>query len=107
MRHRLGNAGSFGRIGGEEFMLLLPGLDIGEAEELLHRLHADIPLLPRGSGRSSIVYTASAGLTAASASDSAEAIVHRADQALYLAKSAGRDRITTLTRETELAGRIA
>src|SRR3712207_1195268 len=35
VRHRLGNAGSFGRIGGEEFMLLLPGLDIGEAEELL------------------------------------------------------------------------
>ncbi|MFC1457067.1 GGDEF domain-containing protein [Microvirga arabica] len=107
VRHRLGTAGSFGRIGGEEFILLLPGLDIGEAERRLHTLCADIPPLPLGSGRSSIVYTASAGLTAASASDSAEAIVHRADQALYLAKAAGRDRVTTLTRETELAGRIA
>jgi diguanylate cyclase (GGDEF)-like protein len=107
VRHRLGTAGSFGRIGGEEFMLLLPGLAIGEAEGLLHRLCADIPPLSLGSGRSSIVYTASAGLTAVSASDSAEAIVQRADQALYLAKAAGRDRVTTLTRETELAGRIA
>jgi diguanylate cyclase (GGDEF)-like protein len=105
--HRLGNTGSFGRIGGEEFMLLLPGMGIGEAEGLLHRLREDIPPLSLGSGRSSIFYTVSAGLTAASASDSAETIVQRADQALYLAKSSGRDRVCTLTRETELAGRIA
>ena len=67
----------------------------------------DIPALSLGSGRSSILYTVSAGLTGASASDSAEAIVQRADQALYLAKAAGRNRVTTLTRETELAGKIA
>lgn len=107
VRHRLAAAGHFGRIGGEEFMLLLPSMAIGEAEGLLHSLCADIPPLPLGSGRSSIFYTVSAGLTAASASDSADLLVQRAHQALYLAKSAGRDRVMTLTRESELAGKIA
>jgi diguanylate cyclase (GGDEF)-like protein len=105
--HRLGTAGHFGRIGGEEFMLLLPAMDIGQAEDLLRRLREDIPPLSLGSGRSQIFYTVSAGLTDASVSDSSEMIMQRADQALYLAKSAGRNQVTTLTRETELAGKIA
>jgi diguanylate cyclase (GGDEF)-like protein len=104
---RLGHAGQFGRIGGEEFMLVLPALDVGQAEALLHGLREDIPPLSLGSGRSSIFYTVSAGLTDASASDSAETIMQRADQALYLAKAAGRDRVAVLTRETELAGKLA
>jgi diguanylate cyclase len=107
VRLRLGTFGHFGRIGGEEFMLLLPAMDIGQAEGFLGGLCEDIPPVPLGSGRSSIFYTVSAGLTDASAPDSAETIVQRADQALYLAKSAGRNQVTTLTRETELAGKIA
>ena len=65
------------------------------------------PTFVFGSGRSSIFYTVSGGLTDASASDTAETIVQRADQAFYLTKAAGRDRITTLTHDMDLAGKTA
>lgn len=88
-------------------MLLLPGLKVPAAEEALRRLQAALVPLSLGNGRSSIHYTLSAGLTAANPADSAETIVQRADQALYMAKTAGRNRITVLTKEAERAGRIA
>ncbi|MBI3367839.1 MAG: GGDEF domain-containing protein [Burkholderiales bacterium] len=76
-----------GRIGGEEFLLLLPNAQAEQARALAERLrkltHAD----PMGT-------TVSIGIALARADDlAAQLLVQRADAALYKAKAAGRDRI--------------
>ncbi len=79
-----------GRIGGEEFLLVLNGTDTGGAKRLLQRLrssvHALHALLPKGAPRLDF----SSGLATARPSDSAEALYQRADAALYIAKAQGR-----------------
>jgi diguanylate cyclase (GGDEF)-like protein len=70
------------RLGGEEFGLLLLGCDAVHASEVIERL--------RGA-----VYgdrTCSAGFAVRQPGESSEAVMMRADEALYEAKSAGRDR---------------
>ena len=83
----------FGRIGGEEFMLLFPQ---GEPQELesrvegileLVRKSAPLPEVPRFS------YTCSAGLVMLDPALSAVENIRKADRALYKAKGAGRDRL--------------
>ncbi len=70
------------RYGGEEFALLLHDTDVGEARHVVERIRASMP-----AG-----VTCSAGLTALREDDSAGSLVARADEALYAAKRAGRDR---------------
>jgi diguanylate cyclase (GGDEF)-like protein len=83
----------FGRVGGEEFLLILKDCSIRSAQHQLARLLARIrktslvPALPE------LVLTVSAGLTDIRLDDSTEAIYGRCDQALYTAKKNGRDRI--------------
>lgn len=74
-----------GRIGGEEFLLLMPGTTVGEAEVLLERLHRSL------TGDAGIPYTFSAGIAQASPGERMQAVVKRADKALYAAKRGGRD----------------
>jgi diguanylate cyclase (GGDEF)-like protein/PAS domain S-box-containing protein len=71
------------RYGGEEFGLLMPDCPPEEAERLVARLRA---ATPRGQ-------TASVGIAYWDGSESPEAVVSRADEALYAAKYAGRDRV--------------
>jgi diguanylate cyclase (GGDEF)-like protein len=71
------------RYGGEEFVVLLPGTDGGEAAGLLDRLRS---LTPLGC-------TFSAGLATWDGTEQGEALLYRADRALYRAKAAGRDRV--------------
>ena len=80
-----------GRVGGEEFTLLLPGCDRTQTEVIATRLFARVrasrPLCDApGQG-----YTASAGLALLQPGESARQLYNRADQALYRAKDAGRD----------------
>jgi diguanylate cyclase (GGDEF)-like protein len=77
------------RLGGEEFVLLLPDTDLDAALALAERLRAALPLgVPHpGGGR----VTASFGL--APIADSLDAALAAADEALYAAKAAGRDRV--------------
>ena len=78
------------RIGGEEFLLLLPGASIDDAQrvadELLLRL-GQAELLPDAR------VTVSIGVSTLEAGQSAEIWVKRADLALYEAKRGGRDRV--------------
>ena len=84
----------FGRIGGEEFMLLMPDTSILNAKKIVDRIFAAIherrPLL----NAPDFSYTFSAGLTEIKIDDTPQAIYSRADQALYQAKHEGRDRLT-------------
>jgi len=71
------------RYGGEEFAVALPGTNLEHAQEMLERLRS---CLPEGQ-------TCSAGVCRWDGEESAESLAVRADNALYAAKDAGRDRI--------------
>jgi diguanylate cyclase (GGDEF)-like protein len=70
------------RYGGEEFALVLPGCDPREAQAVVDRVRAATPPGP----------TCSAGLALWDGAEDAEALVRRADHALYAAKASGRNR---------------
>jgi diguanylate cyclase (GGDEF)-like protein len=68
------------RYGGEEFAVLLPHSELPAAEAVVERLLDAVPL----------AQTASAGVAVWDGEESAEALLERADAALYAAKHAGR-----------------
>lgn len=70
------------RFGGEEFVVLIPDTPPTQAEQVVERLRARIP-----HGQ-----TCSAGIAHVRSGEEAEALVARADRALYAAKESGRDR---------------
>jgi len=81
-----------GRYGGEEFVLLLPSTTMAQATALAERLRERLEALqslPPGEPP----VTASFGLAAWRAGESAADLVRRADQALYRAKGKGRNRV--------------
>ena len=86
------------RYGGEEFAVLLPETGAAEAHEVAERVRAFAADLTFGSGEPPIRLTLSGGVAAAlGAADTPEALVRRADAALYKAKSSGRNRIELAT----------
>jgi diguanylate cyclase (GGDEF)-like protein len=76
------------RYGGEEFLLLLPGTPLPGAFEVAERIRESVAALALP-----FALTVSAGVSARSSSeDTPEQVFERADQALYRAKSGGRNR---------------
>ncbi|MDR3213297.1 MAG: diguanylate cyclase [Azoarcus sp.] len=85
---------AIGRLGGEEFAILLPGDGIHGARELAERLRRTFEANPARIGNLIIPVTVSIGITELQADDmGSEAPLRRADEALYAAKAAGRNRI--------------
>lgn len=82
------------RRGGEEFVLVLPATDAARALALAERIRLAVggEPMPVGDG-ATVVQTVSAGVATWDGAESAEALLHRADVALYEAKGAGRDRV--------------
>jgi diguanylate cyclase (GGDEF)-like protein len=84
----------FVRRGGEEFVLLLPATDSQRALALAERIRQAVGSQPIPVGdRATVVQTVSIGLATWDGAEGAEALLHRADLALYDAKRAGRDRV--------------
>ena len=83
-----------GRVGGEEFALLLPntGREAAQAAAERVRRQTEAMRVPRDGGEP-IAITVSVGVARLRPDDTAEAAMHRADQALYRAKTAGRNRV--------------
>ena len=82
------------RIGGEEFAVLLPGARPAEASEIAERLRAAFAGIPVPTQGGPVAVTISVGGAILSAGgDSFEALLKRADLALYEAKRGGRDRV--------------
>lgn len=86
-----------GRIGGEEFCILLPEADIKSATDVAERIRGRFEKLKIIAGNSEIRATLSIGVSRLLVSDSTpETIMERADKALYLAKDKGRNRVEAI-----------
>ncbi|WP_317630227.1 GGDEF domain-containing protein [Enterobacter huaxiensis] len=90
------NAGVVGRIGGEEFVILLPDADISAVQRLANTIASALAnqALPHAVSPVSPYVTVSQGLTIWEAHQTAESVIARADKALYMAKQQGRNRWT-------------
>ncbi|MFT3812796.1 MAG: diguanylate cyclase [Acidovorax sp.] len=82
----------FGRIGGEEFMLLLPGLAERAVQALAERLLRTVAARRPLADEPGFSYSGSAGMYMLQPHDDARTACIQADRALYAAKAAGRDR---------------
>lgn len=83
-----------GRVGGEEFAILLLGADLAAATQFAERLRAKVAATPLDHAGRDIAVTVSIGIATLDASDpNADAALTRADAALYDAKHAGRNRV--------------
>jgi diguanylate cyclase (GGDEF)-like protein/PAS domain S-box-containing protein len=92
----LREADIIGRLGGEEFAVLLPETGPNEARETAERLRLliDAIRVPLEHGSLPLRITVSIGVAVlATREDNLDMLLERADQALYLAKEAGRNRV--------------
>lgn len=84
----------FGRWGGEEFIVLMPGTGLMQAVEAAERVRAALhALVFVGEGGGPFGITVSVGVAQLQAQESADLLTQRADKALYAAKHSGRDRV--------------
>ncbi|MBX4868196.1 GGDEF domain-containing protein [Rhizobium bangladeshense] len=83
----------FGRVGGEEFLLVMPATGPEDALAMVERMLTVIRFSRPLPDSPDFSYTCSAGIAACVPTDSASELYRRADQALYDAKMSGRDRV--------------
>jgi diguanylate cyclase (GGDEF)-like protein len=91
----IGEAHVFGRVGGEEFAVLMESTSLGEAAALAEQVRGALEGASVAFENNHIPVTASFGVAehTPGAAESAEDFYSRADQLLYAAKSAGRNRV--------------
>jgi diguanylate cyclase (GGDEF)-like protein len=91
LKDSLRHTDAAGRWGGEEFVLLWPGLSITEGEQRANQLREAIaaaPIYPEGP-----TITISIGIAEFTGLDTLDRCISRADKALYRAKTEGRNRV--------------
>jgi two-component system cell cycle response regulator len=84
------------RLGGEEFVVVMPGTDMEDARRIAERIRRDVGSTPFRvmGGRELLTVTISIGVAAcAGPGDTPESLLKRADEGVYVAKAAGRDRV--------------
>lgn len=90
---------ALGRIGGEEFSLFLPNTDLAGAEVLAEKLRTAVEALTLPVGETHLKVTASIGVARNQPEHQSIMEIQRlADQAMYLAKKQGRNRVTCFNR---------
>ena len=94
----MGGEGIGGRLGGEEFAVILPGLGLDAATEHAERLRRRVRDLRIPSDRGAVSLSCSFGVSTWAEPDNIPALIKRADLALYEAKTRGRDRVVTQHR---------
>ncbi|WP_286221131.1 GGDEF domain-containing protein [Marinobacter apostichopi] len=100
LRKRLREIDQLFRIGGEEFMIVLPETRQRDADTLAHQLLASISARPF---LNNVKVTASASVAEVSQGETWSVWLNRADQALYQAKSKGRDQVVNAQRPSPSA----
>jgi diguanylate cyclase len=81
------------RYGGEEFVLLLPDIELKEAVETIERLQRELTKKFFLHENERVLVTFSAGVALLNPEESLEDVVGRADKAMYHAKKAGKNRV--------------
>jgi diguanylate cyclase len=87
------------RIGGEEFVLILPKTVLASAAPLVEKIRKAVGETNFHFKQQKVNISLSAGLSCMRSNDTAETIYERADKALYQAKNTGRDRMVVTTPE--------
>lgn len=89
-----------GRYGGEEFIFCFPNTDLNEAHEILERIRCGIEELSIPIDESNkIKITCSFGLSKMSTDNTLTEIIDQADNAMYVAKNSGRNRIKVWSKK--------
>ncbi len=84
-----------GRYGGEEFLIIFEGATLDVARDLAERIRIRVLADPFIENDEQLFVTVSLGVAVAREDEDAEALIRRADQAMYEAKAAGRNRVRT------------
>jgi two-component system cell cycle response regulator len=93
MRERLRAEDELGRLGGEEFLALLPDADERAAEVVAESLRANVERARARIGGIELGVTISVGWATWNGQEEADGLVQRADRALFAAKEAGRNTV--------------
>jgi diguanylate cyclase (GGDEF)-like protein len=86
---------SVGRIGGEEFLVVLPTTSLREAGRFAERLRRRVARAPLSATVPTITASLGVAVTSSTENPDAGAAMRRADAAMYRAKAEGRDRVCT------------
>jgi len=81
------------RYGGEEFVILLPQTSLEESIQVVTRLQRELTRRFFMHNNEKLLITFSAGVAEFATGETAEAALQRADQAMYLAKRSGKNRV--------------
>jgi len=84
-----------GRLGGEEFLLVLPGADRRRARDIAEHIRRGVELRCARIADIPLAMTVSIGVAESRRSDTVADLIARADGAMYTAKRAGRNRVMT------------
>jgi two-component system cell cycle response regulator len=97
---------AIGRYGGEEFLIILPGSDDANTQAQAERMRAALDRLPMEINDEERVVTCSFGATSwqPGMEPNSEALIRVADDALYVAKHQGRNRVVQQAAMEEKAG---
>jgi diguanylate cyclase (GGDEF)-like protein len=92
MREELREQDIIGRFGGEEFVVALPGADKLHAARVAERIRARLQALA-AADPAGAMHTVSIGAATLNDGETTNALLKRADEAMYAAKAAGRNRV--------------
>ena len=98
MRERVKSKATLARFGGEEFGVILPETTLDAARATAEKIRENVmsrELVKRSTGESLGKVTVSLGVAAFRDGDNAVSLLERADQCMFVAKRAGRNRTTT------------
>ena len=93
LRTQLRDTDIIARLGGEEFCVILPGLDGDAARLAAERVRLAFAALDIAIGDKDEIATVSAGLAIGGLEETFFSVLRRGDDALYRAKSAGRNQV--------------
>ena len=92
------------RIGGEEFLIALPGVNLEQAITVIDRIRSDFAALPHAHPGGALHATFSAGVASFPMFDAAADLTEAADRALLHAKRLGRNRVEAAVMAREFFG---
>ncbi|MBJ6979518.1 diguanylate cyclase [Luteimonas sp. MC1895] len=95
VRNQLRGGDLIGRYGGDEFLVVLPATPLADALAVAERMRVSVNGRPLTIEHHRLRASLSIGVAESRPGDSVEALVERADAALYASKQAGRNRVSS------------